>query len=212
MARSAPSLGEDEARFILNGLRIWRVGDHPFHINEAILPGLSDTLHGFFLTLLGDQHQRLGLRAYTMLCAVLAIPVLYRWMCLIGRPSAALTCVLLLMAMPFFNYYARVPPGDDLVLAQALFLYGVTRCLAAGGGTGVLIGGIALGLAQWNYHPSRLLVLYLLLLPLAALPYRKQLARGWSASPDRTWARRAAHHGVAALLRGAMTPTPGPGT
>lgn len=174
-----PSLGEDESRFILNGIRIWQAGDHPLHINEAILPGLSDTLHGFFITMLGVDRPRLGLRVYTMLCAVLSIPILYRWICLIERRSTALVYVLLLMTMPFFNYYARVPPGDDLVLAQALFLYGATRCLVAPGLRGPVLGGIALGLAQWNYHPSRLMVLFLLLLPVLAVPYRKQLARGW---------------------------------
>jgi hypothetical protein len=174
-----PALGEDEARFILNGLRIWTQNDHPFHINESLLPAVPDIFHGLFLMFTGPEAARVGLRLYPIFCSLLALPVVYRWSELLGSRRLAVPTCLVLLALPSFQYYARVPTGNDLLFQQVLFLWAMTRCLVSPGAGAWWIGGFALGLAQWNYHPSRMLVLYLLSLSAAALLFRRQFGRGW---------------------------------
>ncbi len=167
----------DEAKCGLTALQLFRDGRHPFFLNEAGVPAFLQSLDGLAFLWIDDRV--LALRMVPLLCAVMAPLVLFRWLRLIGPPALAWLASLALVGMPFFEHYSRTPTGTTLVLAQLLFLYGLTRSLVAPGALGPLLGGLGLGIAQWDYYASRMLIGLVALAPILLAPYARQLAAGW---------------------------------
>lgn len=170
------AINGDVALMCMNGKSIWQNRWHPLYMNNATLPALYDTFYGLGVMLCGPFF---GSRLYPLFCGILCPPILYRWVRLFSSRETAWFAAFILLISPFFQYYSRGPMGSSLILMQLLFLYGITRCLIGNGAGGTLVGGIALGLAQWDYYAARVLIGVALATPLIALPFWKSLARGW---------------------------------
>jgi hypothetical protein len=167
----------DEAKCGTAAVRMYREGLNPFFLNEAGVPAFLQSLDGLALRLVDDR--LLGLRLVPLLCAVMTPIVLFRWLRLVGSAPLAWLGTIAFVTTPFVQHASRTPTGVTLVFAQLLFLYGFTRCLVAPGWLGPVLGGIGLGVAQWDYYASRMLLAFLLGSPLVLAPFWRRLARGW---------------------------------
>lgn len=175
--QAPPSMNGDVATITSSGMDLWRFHWHPIYLNRSTLPGLFDPIYGLAGLLIEDPH--LAPRIFPAFCAVLCPFVLYRLARLWGSRLFAAAAVLVFVCSPFFQYYARVPMGTTLILYALIFLYGFFRSLIGTGWLAPVIGGMALGLAQWDYYASRILIGLAILFPFIALVYFRQLARGW---------------------------------
>ena len=170
-------LGQDEAMIATTGLSVWRDSRHPFFLSSVAIPAVHPSISGFFLSLTNDP--RFGLTLYPAICAALCPILMFGWCRLLGPHAFAWLATILFVTTPFFGYYARVPNGSSLIFMQLAALYGITRCLVAPGAIGPLLGGLALGIAHWDYPASRMLLLYSATLGVVLLPWSRQMARGW---------------------------------
>ena len=173
------AMNGDEASIGVSGKGLWVHHYHPFRVNASTLPAVLDTLYGLCVIFFEDP--RFGLRVYPLFCAVLCPLVLFRWIRLFGPPPLAWMSTFLFVITPFFQYYSRVPMGTTLIFAELVFFYGFTRCLVSRGISGPIAGGIALGVAHWDYYAARVLIGLSITLPFLALAFcgREKLAKGW---------------------------------
>ncbi len=171
------SMHRDVATICMSGISMWESHHHQFLFNGAGLPGLLDPLYGGGVIMTGSP--LFGVRLYPLFCATLCPIILYRWICLFGPKQLAWMVVFILIVSPFFQFYSRVPMGVSILLMQLILFYGITRSLMERGPWWPLMGGIALGLAQWDYYASRGLLLVSVLTPFICVPFLKKLEKGW---------------------------------
>jgi hypothetical protein len=177
-----PGMNGDEAKVGLMARSLLAQGNHPFFFSDVGIPGTMPFTHGLFGAIyraVGGEDPVQVVRFFPRVAAVLCVPVLYAWMRLLGTPLLAATASAVFATLPAFGYYSRVPCGASLLLAALLFLWGMTRGFVGPGWLGPVIGGLGLGVAQWDFPASRALGLIAIAAPIVTLLFPGRTAKGW---------------------------------
>jgi hypothetical protein len=168
---------EDEAKTLAEALDVLRQGDLLllFRNAEIVFPiTLSVIFKATLVPFFGPT--RWAIRAHSILCGVLAVPAAFA----VGRsfgfrvgPSLALAAFF--ATLPWALFYGRVDLGISIVFHQLLLLGALVRIVGGRGGwPEVAIGGLALSLLLYDYHPGRaMVVLPMLAAVLPAPPVRR---------------------------------------
>lgn len=169
---------EDEAKTLAEAVDVLARGELlPFFRNaEIVFPvTLSVLFKATLVPWLGPT--RWAMRAHSILCGVLAVPAAFA----VGRawgfrvaPSLALAAFV--ATLPWALFYGRVDLGMSIVFHQLLLLAALVRLVGGRGGwPEVAIGGLALSLLLYDYHPGRAMVAMPLLAALLPGPPRRRL-------------------------------------
>lgn len=168
---------EDEAKTLAEAVRVlqqdvlqlFRNGEIVFPITFSVL------FKAPLLSLLGPT--RWAIRGYSILCGVLTIPAAFAAGRSFGfRPSASLVLAGLLTTLPWSLFYGRVDLGISIVFHQLLLIAVVARCVFdRAGWREVTVGGVALTLLFYDYHPGRAMVVLPLLGAVLAPRGRRRL-------------------------------------
>lgn len=156
-----PYLSEDETKSLAQAMVLLKIGVplQIFEMGEIILPITSSVLFKATLVpLVGPT--RWAMRSYSLLCSLLSVPAAFA----VGRafgfrvaPSLALAGFLATLNWAIF--YGRVGLGASMVFHQLLLLAALARLARGRGGwPEAAIGGFALTLLLYDYHPGRVLI------------------------------------------------------